>query len=708
MIHKRSTPKIAAIIILAFFIISGLVGATVYFIHGDRLLTLLKNAAASDYQGSETAFVPEGDFNKDIKDEKIEYFEVTDLTSPDVTDRFLFKDDYEETTTQSVEDTTTLDEEEEEDHHYNHRDDSLKRYRINMLRNYHMGRPVQGYVPRRRLRPGPRYRQEQNVPKNFLGTRDHDVSSDFRDYDDFYQSSEVETRRDMANSGSFLQVEIDDDEIFKKVTNDEVEDDISEEEEIDSDYEEEDYEEDEEEMEDRAPNVRLVALGPLSGHDFSLKIEEELTASGPEEKLFPPKLRRRIVSRPRPVRPQSNDEEDGWPRRRFHNRRYNSGFNHRRLLPEKVPRRVALRQRLMRDRIANKKLPVPLPDDDFITSDRLVQTQAKAVPVNVLPTIDRRPGRPSFHHMGPMPALASEPSPFRRRTQQVEAQQWTMPESPQKNYPSSFEKILQSDYIKNLVDLSPADVRLIKEMALNITTNGKELNLWEILDSVNATVSTNPSSNLGKLLDKFYDSYLSVNREEFLENTDGDNDIYKKSLSSLIFLSFGIFLLNSVNDVKATTNGGRSYQSVNSHVLKSLFDSNSEILQLINSDDEFSSRKFEKAAGASASVNSYMRLVINLLKIFYLDQNNSDLDCIWQIYCNEINDLASAGGMPATVAKINSVGVKVMLNMLPNEDNPTTKSLLRSIFNWQSMDCKNMFANCGNTTITKSTGKSRK
>jgi len=38
MIHRRSTPKIAAIIILAFFVIAGLVGAVIYFMHDNKLL----------------------------------------------------------------------------------------------------------------------------------------------------------------------------------------------------------------------------------------------------------------------------------------------------------------------------------------------------------------------------------------------------------------------------------------------------------------------------------------------------------------------------------------------------------------------------------------------------------------------------------------------------------------------------------------------
>ena len=95
--------------------------------------------------------------------------------------------------------------------------------------------------------------------------------------------------------------------------------------------------------------------------------------------------------------------------------------------------------------------------------------------------------------------------------------------------------------------------------------SGRELNLWDILDAVNNTVRTRPDSKLAGLLDRFYDSYLEENKEEFMDHSDlrhRDNDIYKKSISSLVFLSFGIFLLNSVNDVLEISGdegrGGRS------------------------------------------------------------------------------------------------------------------------------------------------------
>lgn len=44
-IHKRSTPKVAAIIIVAFLVISSLAGVTVYFITSEKLLMATSRGA---------------------------------------------------------------------------------------------------------------------------------------------------------------------------------------------------------------------------------------------------------------------------------------------------------------------------------------------------------------------------------------------------------------------------------------------------------------------------------------------------------------------------------------------------------------------------------------------------------------------------------------------------------------------------------------
>ena len=73
---------------------------------------------------------------------------------------------------------------------------------------------------------------------------------------------------------------------------------------------------------------------------------------------------------------------------------------------------------------------------------------------------------------------------------------------------SFLKKLLSSSRLKELVDLSRSDIQLIKEIATNITSSGKELNLWEVLSSVNSTVRGRPHSKLSDLMARFYYNYI--------------------------------------------------------------------------------------------------------------------------------------------------------------------------------------------------------
>ena len=53
---------------------------------------------------------------------------------------------------------------------------------------------------------------------------------------------------------------------------------------------------------------------------------------------------------------------------------------------------------------------------------------------------------------------------------------------------------------QEMITLAKSEVGILRELARNITDSGKELNLWEVLDAVNATVSDNPNSGIGRLM----------------------------------------------------------------------------------------------------------------------------------------------------------------------------------------------------------------
>ena len=165
---------------------------------------------------------------------------------------------------------------------------------------------------------------------------------------------------------------------------------------------------------------------------------------------------------------------------------------------------------------------------------------------------------------------------------------------------------------------------------------------------------------------------------------------YEKSLSSLIFLSFGIFLLNSVNEhltssVKETLSSqGRSLDDPNG--LELLFNQHETLSKL------FRGRSLEAPAGDSMSINNYLKLVMNLMTIYNSAEKDRDVDCVWQLYCHVLNKQAELGGMASTVAKINSVGMKLVLEEIQSAD--AVPAVFRSIVHWKPLQCAAMFPKC--------------
>merc|ERR1719273_1675617 len=169
-------------------------------------------------------------------------------------------------------------------------------------------------------------------------------------------------------------------------------------------------------------------------------------------------------------------------------------------------------------------------------------------------------------------------------------------------------KIGVLENMQEMISLAKSEVGVLRELARNVTDSGKELNLWEILDAVNATVSDNPNSGIAKLMRRFYNNYLDDENEPQL-NDGPTPGTYEKSLSSLIFLSFGIFLLNSVNEhiTSTATSQARSLDN-NYEILAKLMSDHETLNQLFNTE-----RALTEPAGSSMTVNNYLRLLMNLM-----------------------------------------------------------------------------------------------
>ena len=185
--------------------------------------------------------------------------------------------------------------------------------------------------------------------------------------------------------------------------------------------------------------------------------------------------------------------------------------------------------------------------------------------------------------------------------------------------------------------------------------------------------------------------------------------VYERSLSSLLFLSMGIFLLNSVNELvetgKISEGEGRSMPT--NVALENLVKDPTqyqEVFELFNTtafdflDDKVGATVLDipKPDDSTTTVNNYVRLAMNLLNAYVKD--SSQFECIYAAYCYELNQQATLDGMASSVAKINSVGLRLALNQLSTSD--TLPAVVRSLYSWEDLSCDQMFPECS-AVLTK-------
>ena len=166
---------------------------------------------------------------------------------------------------------------------------------------------------------------------------------------------------------------------------------------------------------------------------------------------------------------------------------------------------------------------------------------------------------------------------------------------------------------------------------------------------MNETVRQNPDSSIAQLMGKFEQKYLA---EDGTMGANPAEAVYERSLSSLLFLSMGIFLLNSVNELVQSGSlpqGEARYlmtivilHDVNLYICRSMptdlalenlvkdSSRHQEVFQLFNSTafDFFDHEDGQnllgklKPSNTASTVNSYVRLVMNLINAYIRSESS--------------------------------------------------------------------------------------
>jgi len=128
-----------------------------------------------------------------------------------------------------------------------------------------------------------------------------------------------------------------------------------------------------------------------------------------------------------------------------------------------------------------------------------------------------------------------------------------------------------------------------------------------------------------------------------------------------------------------------------------------EILQLFNytsfdffdhSDPESVDASNANGINAASAVNNYLRLVMNLMNAYALEDSD-EFECIYSSYCQQLNNQAKLGGIASSVAKINSVGMRLALNEISPMG--TVQALLKTLLAWNDLPCHDIFDHCSET-----------
>ena len=69
--------------------------------------------------------------------------------------------------------------------------------------------------------------------------------------------------------------------------------------------------------------------------------------------------------------------------------------------------------------------------------------------------------------------------------------------------------------------LAKDEVAVLRDIAHNISSSGKEVNLWEMMNAINSTIRDNPSSPIAGLVRRFYQTYMD-NVEEPITPAPGN------------------------------------------------------------------------------------------------------------------------------------------------------------------------------------------
>ncbi|CAG7689170.1 unnamed protein product, partial [Allacma fusca] len=275
-------------------------------------------------------------------------------------------------------------------------------------------------------------------------------------------------------------------------------------------------------------------------------------------------------------------------------------------------------------------------------------------------------------------------------------------------------------------ELQGIDVGELFDLASNLYASGTNTSdLQGFLRALNDTMNKGNNSDMLVHLNDLY-SRPPVVAAEYPHGSVGRN-AYETSLTAFVFMSFGVFLLNQIHSFIAKDSiTGRNQEgrlfSLNSLQENEDEESNLDILfnppplnwteglTKFNSNRNETGSENSSASSSSNSfinssyVNNMFRALLNLINAY--TKNSQVLECIWSLYCQDLDQTAGKQGLYGIAARINSIGLRLIMDQIPAE--LTLDVMLRSLLGWDGLPCTKMFPKCqkDNAVLTLQTATS--
>ncbi|VVC42271.1 Hypothetical protein CINCED_3A001779 [Cinara cedri] len=253
----------------------------------------------------------------------------------------------------------------------------------------------------------------------------------------------------------------------------------------------------------------------------------------------------------------------------------------------------------------------------------------------------------------------------------------------------------------------------------------KNQSQWiQMVDAVNQSLYT---KNATIVLSKLREMY--ANTSDVAADTPVASLIYPAaagndsaaSLVSFGLLAIDLFLLHNVQQIALNEDPAAEQQMLNDPdvvALNSLFLPPDRVKQLrsansrVLSDDRRDKRPKGFVSELMEFVNGGLRAVLNLSRAYRSSSraakaegksvgdgpaavavSGSSLDCIWTLYCRNLDKTAKLDGPYGFLAKMNSLGLRLMMGEFPVE-RALEHLIKESTHGWRRLNCDRLFPRC--------------